>query len=328
MNWHDAADAKLDLWNFWKSEEGLSFARGFSNTIMSDNPNAASVYQHVHEMELTTMYRAEPIYVAPEIMDIVEAAAPTFKPESFESTDLITPCGFVLLPRRKLIPDAQGKTVSFRAFAWYPAVTVEYEKTLTTRQETEEVRGHGVWMSFYSHVNDLDEESDGYGLMRAVKANQSCPWVFLHGMTLPFGMTPMEYVENAFRKDSYSDETMEDATNGWWSFVQTLLRLSMQHLSSRERHYLPRSSRRRLERAKMQDTRTTVITLRRPRSPRKEGEGEPVHWKNRWIVGAHWRNQWYPSLGRHRQIWINEHIKGPEDRPLSLRKGRAFNFVK
>lgn len=36
----------------------------------------------------------------------------------------------------------------------------------------------------------------------------------------------------------------------------------------------------------------------------------------RWMVRGHWRQQWYPSRGVHRPIWINPHIKGPDDKPL------------
>ncbi|MEV6871666.1 hypothetical protein [Amycolatopsis sp. NPDC051128] len=30
----------------------------------------------------------------------------------------------------------------------------------------------------------------------------------------------------------------------------------------------------------------------------------------------HWRNQWYPLRGEHRPVWINPHVKGPQDAPL------------
>lgn len=40
-----------------------------------------------------------------------------------------------------------------------------------------------------------------------------------------------------------------------------------------------------------------------------------------------WSRTYYPSLGIHRQIYISEHVKGPEHLPLAVRKGRVWNFV-
>ncbi|WP_342314649.1 hypothetical protein LIX17_25725 (plasmid) [Mycobacterium avium subsp. hominissuis] len=42
-------------------------------------------------------------------------------------------------------------------------------------------------------------------------------------------------------------------------------------------------------------------------------------YNHRWIVRGHWRRQWYPTLQRHKPIWITDHIAGPEDAPLVVR---------
>jgi hypothetical protein len=331
VNWHDAADAKLAIHDFWGSEHGERAALGFSSALAEDNPNSLSLYRHLNHLEKLVMSRSEPIWVAPDIMDIVEVAQESFQPEPFLESDLITTSGFVLLPRAVKVPDAQGKTVTFRAFSWYP----------TTGPAPGEGNGdqivQGVWMSFYSHIDDIDDEDGGYALKAAVEKEQSfngyiSQWVFLHGMVVPFGMSPTEWKDNAFRKEGYTDETMQNATESWWRFVQTLLRLSMQHLSERTQVRWPRNVRRRAQRSGLEldpEDPITVITLRRPRSKGNgDGEGEPVNWTKRWIVGAHWRNQWYPSLGIHRQIYIFDYVKGPEHLPLAVRKGRVWNFVR
>lgn len=71
----------------------------------------------------------------------------------------------------------------------------------------------------------------------------------------------------------------------------------------------------------------TVVRLRRPRSAPSDEERD-VNWAHRWIVSGHWRNQWFPSLKTHRQVWIGSYVKGPEDKPLLLRRGRAFELVR
>lgn len=72
-----------------------------------------------------------------------------------------------------------------------------------------------------------------------------------------------------------------------------------------------------------------VLTLRRAsRGPHLEvPPPHGVEWSHRWAVRGHWRNQWYPKLQRHCQIWIEPHIKGPEDKPY-VDKGRGIEFVR
>src|SRR5262249_40574499 len=62
-----------------------------------------------------------------------------------------------------------------------------------------------------------------------------------------------------------------------------------------------------------------VVTLRRARpSPPRDRETHPVDWHCRWIVRGHWREQWYPSVNRHRPIYILPYEKGPDDQPLRM----------
>lgn len=328
-NWHEAADAKLEIYNYWRSSHGERQARAFSRALAEDNPHSLDLYRKLDKLEEMVMSRSEPIWVSPEIFDIVEVAQETFRPEPFLESDLITVAGFVLLPRPIFIPDAQGKIVSFRAFSWYPTSSPKTE-------DPDDGTQSGVWMSFYSNIHDVEDEHNGYAMREVVERHQreygySTQWIFLHGMIVPFGMSPTEWWNNAFRKENYTDETMADATESWWRYVQTLLRLSMQHISVRTATPYPRAARRRAQRSGLEldaEDMINVITLRRPKAHHNgDGEGEPVNWTHRWIVGGHWRNQWYPSLGIHRQIYISEHVKGPEHLPLAVRKGRVWNFV-
>lgn len=329
MNWYDAADAKLQIYNFWTSEVGRLNALAFAKAIGETNPNSLPLYKELDGLEALVMSRSEPIWVAPEIMDVVEVAAETFQPEPFVESDLVTPSGFVLLPRPVYIPDATGKKVTFRAFSWYPSKGPGPGAYSDTTMDS-------VWMSFYSHIEDIVDEDDGVQLKARVLRDQSVygystPWVFLHGMVVPFGLSPTDWVNNAARKEGYTDETMMNATNAWWQFVQALLRLSMQKMTVRTGTAYPRAARRRAERAGLSldpDDMIMVITLRRPKNKYNgDGEGDPINYTHRWIVGGHWRNQYYPSLGMHRQIYISDYVKGPEHLPLAVRKGRAFNFV-
>lgn len=64
--------------------------------------------------------------------------------------------------------------------------------------------------------------------------------------------------------------------------------------------------------------RVTVITLRRAKAEHEaEGPAGGVEWSHRWIVRGHWRMQPYgPGRTQRRPVFIHDHVKGPEDKPL------------
>lgn len=61
-----------------------------------------------------------------------------------------------------------------------------------------------------------------------------------------------------------------------------------------------------------------VVVLRRRENWQRVHEGDPTtrDWRCRWIVHGHWRHQFYASKDEHHDIWIEDHVKGPEDKPL------------
>jgi hypothetical protein len=76
------------------------------------------------------------------------------------------------------------------------------------------------------------------------------------------------------------------------------------------------------------DAEMRVVTLRR-RSSHHAGTGaRTVEWQHQWQVDGHWRNQWYPSTQQHQTIWIDEFMKGPDDKPLLLRKPTVIQAVR
>ncbi|MDI9941398.1 hypothetical protein SIM91_02125 [Rhodococcus opacus] len=66
---------------------------------------------------------------------------------------------------------------------------------------------------------------------------------------------------------------------------------------------------------------TIVVTLRRAQSSRADDDAATtVQYSHRWMVRGHWRKQRFPSLGTNKPIWINEHVKGPDDAPLIVKE--------
>ena len=94
-----------------------------------------------------------------------------------------------------------------------------------------------------------------------------------------------------------------------------------QRITVREPLRMDRAERRR--RARAGDSRTTeaqVIHLRLASHDRPTEDSNHVDWSRRWIVRGHWRDQWYASEGRHKPIFVPPHVKGPDDKPLVVKR--------
>lgn len=326
--WQGVLDQQLDLHHFWRSDAGRRSAIGFGKSMMRVESEAHPGYEDVvedlitqlDETEATKLYSADTFYVDPDMMTVVEKAAETFEPEPLRATDLITPGGFVVLPRPFSTLDRHNKVVSIRAFSWMPCVE---RKDFGATQLIEEEDSYGVHLSLYSHIDDFtDPASDGYAeeyaerfeSMRAAHERYGTPYALAHFTVWGFG-----------------DPLPEEAGGwaGWWVPIQAFFRLTLQTVGDRYNQQPDRAARKRADRVLMpkKDRYVTVIRLRRPKA---KHDDEPAHvdWQHRWLVGGHWRNQWYPAVGEHRQIWIAPYVKGPDDKPLLIRKGRAFELVR
>jgi hypothetical protein len=62
----------------------------------------------------------------------------------------------------------------------------------------------------------------------------------------------------------------------------------------------------------------SVIRLRGVQSEERQKANRcgTVEYSCQWSVRGHWRQQYYPSKGRHQPVYVDEYIKGPEDKPL------------
>lgn len=84
-----------------------------------------------------------------------------------------------------------------------------------------------------------------------------------------------------------------------------------------------RQTRRRSDRARLppdaSDTR--IVNLRRPaRASSNNAAPGSVNYSHRWIVSGHWHPQWFPKHGEHRLQWRAPYVKGPADKPLVVRE--------
>jgi hypothetical protein len=316
--WQDALDCQLGVMHWWNSPEGRRYGAGFMQDMVGRRKDFTGAWStdsrgYQHDLDLAALmwrmaYAAEPVWVDEGMMDVWEAAAQDFPGEALMPEDLLVPAGFAVFPRPFYVRDRNDKRIATRAIAWAGIM-------LGVHGQPEEGERPGICFALYTHRDDEDDFSERVAELRAL-GHSAAELELVHWSAIRFG------------------EAMPDDLAGteqdWFRWAQALWRLMGQTLASTERTKLPRAWARRAQR-QQREPYVTVIRLRRPRhKPDEEHEPKAVDWAHRWIVGGHWRNQPYGKKGEepyHRQIWISPHVKGPEDKPLRLRKGRAFELV-
>lgn len=98
-----------------------------------------------------------------------------------------------------------------------------------------------------------------------------------------------------------------------------------QRVVQRAKQYAPRVEQRKAKKKGVILPPVSVIHLRRAEyaAPGSSGGGlgdsKEDRYSRRWVVRTHPRRQFYPKAGEHRVIWVPEHVKGPEDKPLIVR---------
>lgn len=246
--------------------------------------------------------RAEPAYVAPQIIDTINAALPSFEPEALLPTDMFTPEGFAYFPKPVFVRDVNGQDLPVRAMGWTPI----------RGQVGDGMEKGGIWMLFFTHRDDdqpglfnMDSEA-----IAKVKDLPHASLTVTHSFWMPY--------DDLTYATGIADERFQEAAARQWCAVQVLWRLAGQVVKTVTR--APRAARRDAQRHGVNQDHVVVVTLRKVKSITSGGElveeGEGHGYSVQFVVRGHWRNQWYSSVKQHRQIWIDAHWKGPEDAPI------------
>lgn len=282
------------------------------------------------------MLKAEPTtFVGSDIVDLIEIAATSATPEALHHTDLPSPRGFMYFERpivTTLHPsefDEEGEdwTIGIRAIGWNDTNTVvDIDGTGTG----------GILLYIYTD----------FGCVRYI-SNQEVDTVYPDNLLVLLDCQGWAYGQK-WREGTEGEKTTvmklgerrvgEEiiATSDiifTRKFITTIFRFMWQELLVTEPSVgLTRAFKRNAKRITGHDDPLCILKLRR-HSTGGSGDGEGSRLDYRTIVRGHWRNQWYPSLGAsgdpdsHRLIWIDPHVRGPEDAPWS-RKRKATALVR
>lgn len=339
--WQEAHDALLDFYTFMNSQLGQDYAAGYAKSVgHGDRPLPGDIVDRLAERLSVTAFNADPVYVDPDMMTLWEAAIPGFQPEPLHPQDLITPNGFIWLPRPLEWLDIHGKKASFRAIMW-----ASTEVTITAKDIPAHRPMPGLMLTLLHLAGDPDGSGSPpdspFGHDRRLRGKlmiaHTMPWIFgadyggrVVRVALRDGDDPTTLVRNEAGEAEFGFPQTEDSAAGLSVLkpAQCLLRLIQQTIAVRDDRNVGGQFRGRAQRANFPEKQVVVVTLRRPRAPDTDHEERDVAWTHRWLVSGHWRNQWYATIGMHRQIWISPFVKGPEDMPLEVRKVRAFQWTR
>jgi hypothetical protein len=296
------------------------------------------------------------MYVSAHMCDQLQALIPTFEDEPLWETDLPDQRGTVLFEAaiRATISDSRATTSQYpnddQIDYWIKGFV--YRRVWDS---TIEVTRNGVYLRINVAAPPTDDAASADKRLLAFQANDGLivwPLFDAGEMLISPGqweahgrppVLPMPFCAVPFGPRVDAEEDAGTDLYQMRQLVVTLFRLVWQHILIEEDPSRP--ERRRMDRIARKHRRLPddgeAIKVRHLR--RIEGEfehepdvvpGEPREGHAltyRIIVKGHPRDQWYASLGpartedgswnpaSHRKIWINAHIRGPEDSPLVLK---------
>lgn len=327
--WHDAYDAQMALWRFYRTPRGRRFMQEhFAFTAQSLRGNTRVLLQALYTAEMGRLIDLDPLFVSAEMSDVVAAAAPHFKPEPLLETDLLTPRGFLYFEQPIVVPDRDGDPTAINAVSWSRLWARPSDEAKAAEYDDAIQRSERIGSSYLGVAEDeLDKmgaRTPGVGLV----LYQQTPDGFEPGgpPLYPIHTTPW-YFGMTFDGNEMDENGRTSGAEWWWRVVQTTFRLMQQRIAAKHLMTPDRLLRKSARRAGFPDDRNTVVVrLRRELGEEQEPSGETANYSHRFIVSGHWRNQFYAREGIHRQIWIGAFVKGSPELPLIVRPRRVFTW--
>lgn len=325
QTWHDATDAQISLHRYYHSDAGMKTLQakfstevdGFATFIAPRTQrwkNVVEMTDSLYQGERNRLMQATPFFISREMCELVMHASKEFQPEPIFPTDFLELCGFMYFERPFDVTDRYQRPLYIAACSWQPILVdngAHDEARFKTDGELRE------WLE-ERHRSGI---VDGLALTiyeRNDTGIPNTPPIF------PVHLTPW-YWGMEFEGNEIDLAGKPTGAGWWWRIIQTTLRLMQQRITVRHNSRGPRAQRRAAKRYGIPEQDTVVVRLRREGQTRPSENGGDANYSHRFIVGHHWRNQWYPSQKVHRQIWIDDYVKGPEDKPLVI-KPRAYNW--
>ena len=283
---------------------------------------------------LPDTYQADPIYISPDMQQLVYAAMDGFDPtEECIEEDFFIKNGFAYLPEPFYSIANDGKKLAWRAISWnlthmwtldmgQQVLADKIHQTGRTDFTEDELKEAGITpdqelvlrVCLWAHLDDVDDFPMPPDVAATIKI-MNTPWLISHMTAIPMAAVP----------EIRETRGEGDMAAAWLVFLRVLNKVMAEKVIVKDRQRPPRPFRRYAEKKNWPVKDVTVIELRRRTTKDDEAGHSGRQYSHQWIVQGFWRNQWYPSLKKHRRKYIVEHVAGPKDKPL-ITKGRVWNL--
>ena len=325
---------------------GTSKMDGFTPNVFTEIDNsptdAASAYSAAvtHVFLQAQAMSGEATYITSEIVDLLTSAASTLEPEAITSQDLFAPNGFCYLEKPLIVGDYDPETgewteevqLGWRAFSWQTNSS-SGKPGITFSIYTDNACMRYLFYPSLGTLFDIDV-TEPIAAISDRPINELILCDITHwDLDTPWadaGQSNASVCADALLGSSEGPIPIAMHIAFFRRFFLSMMRFCWQQLLVQEPATVERSLRRSAVRHLGQRSMINVLRLPRSRhSSTSTGEGSRLDY--RLLVRGHWRNQHYPSLGpartedgynasSHRRIWIDPHVKGPDDAPFVAKK--------
>lgn len=293
-------------------EDQAELVREYGNHYKGERSSIMAHFPKEHSGRIAgTLQMASPLYLAPDIQDMLDSAMETL-PDTIplRREDIPMPAGFLKLGKtlhRQLSGLVlEGSMDHVSHLAWY---TVEEGVSIYVFGKAQRV-GNTSPFQYLNAIPWLFGEAIDNDRYASAFAEQYRDSIIQHHIYSGGKNEPALTVETDSEELAVNTYLQRIALFRWmyaiWHFMA-------QKVSAKERHYPDRAMQRRLQIEKTEKF-VDIITLRAAEKKHEQDVREEAtrHVSVRFWVRAHWRKQWYPSEGVNKPLWISSYVKGPE----------------
>lgn len=323
--WHDAYDAQMALWRWYRTPAGVGWLKhSYADSARGLNEDTQTMLGDLYQHELGRLIDCDPIYVSGDMCEVIAVAKDDFQPEPLLESDLITTRGFVYFDKPFLVPDRFEDPVTIAGFSWSRIIAhKDADEAARLRAEVQS-SGDAARDARGWEEKAIDAGAEATGI--AITLYASGDYGAGVPTMIPFHITPW-WFNMTFEGNEIDENDMPTGAAWWWKIVQVTFRLMQQKIAVKHQERPDRATRREAKKLAFPDEQTVVIVrLRREDSERHDPSGESANYSHRFIVHGFWRRQWYPSIKDHRQIYIDDYVKGDPGLPLIVKPRRVFQW--
>jgi len=312
--WHRALDVQMDTLKWLKQDYGVSYSYNFFNGLIGADLNRVTkdfdLLNFVSNL-CSTLWQADTVFITTDMMHLLLQAAHDL-PQNvvFEKESMLSPRGFVLFEEPIDGIDRNGRKVTMHAMAWV------LDRVRNDADESNPLET--IIIYYFTDPTDFNDEFNEQYIANCARDGVPVPpLVLAHLYPCRIGEPMPDYTVQG-----------SELVVGIVKLFVAMQLLAQQKIGAPIRLDPDRASRKRFAREFPNEPQRfiTLITLRRKSVKKDDEEPQKIEWSRRWVVSGHWRRQYYSKTKTHSWVYIYEHIKGPEDKPLIITERRVFNF--